>query len=243
MSKGFKLIANGHILEVYEYEREVLTGVKKGGRKSKDDEEISDRKEEIRRTSSVKARNEVRRKIMANFSEHSKFWTFTFRDTDKFDITNVQECNYQFKKAIQRIKYKYGNFKYIAVIEYQDKNDRGAVHYHMICDLPYIKHEEMQNKLWKYGHCFVNDINHVDNVGAYVIKYMIKDVYDERLEGQKSYLCSQGLNKSVIIRGNIVEDILKQYGIDENTKKVFTSHYESEHNGTITYKEYNLKRN
>ncbi|GAI10009.1 unnamed protein product, partial [marine sediment metagenome] len=42
------------------------------------------------------------------------------------DITNRE-----FKKFIQRLRYQYGDFKYMAVIEFQD---RGAIHYHMISD-------------------------------------------------------------------------------------------------------------
>jgi len=243
MSKGYKLVANGHILEVYEYEKEPIVGHggNGGGRRKKDEEE-SERAAEIRKSSSLKARNEVRRQILANFGQHSKFWTFTFRDTDQFDVTSVSDCNKQFKKAIQRMKYRYGNFKYIAVIEFQDKNGRGAVHYHMICDLPYVPHEEMQEKVWKNGHCFIKDIKHVDNVGAYLIKYMVKEVDDGRLKGQKSYLSSKGLQKSSVIRGNYVEEILKTVGIKEDTKKVFTNSYESEHHGKVLYTEYNLKR-
>ncbi|RKQ11170.1 Rep protein, partial [Oceanobacillus bengalensis] len=37
------------------------------------------------------------------------------------------------------------------------------------------------------------------------------------------------------------EQIIKQYELDTK-KEVFTNHYESEYLGTITYKEYNLKR-
>lgn len=247
--EDYKLIANGHVLEVYKYEKGVCVGHNGngGGRRAKD-EEKSNREEEIRKTSSRKARNEVRRQTLANFSEHSKFITLTFRDGSVKDVTDVQECNYAFKKFIGRLRYwlkknkpDKAKFKYLAVIEFQDKNDRGAVHYHMISDLPYIPHEELTD-IWRHGWVGINDIKHVDNIGAYLVKYMLKDVNDNRLKGNKAYLSSKGLNKSSTVRGNIVEKILESYGISEDTKKEFANSYISEHHGQISYTEYNLKR-
>jgi len=89
-----KLVANGHILEVYRYEKAVCFGHNGngGGRRSKDKEK-SDREEENRRTSSKKARNEVRRQVLANFNERSKFITLTFRDGAVKDVTDVKERN------------------------------------------------------------------------------------------------------------------------------------------------------
>lgn len=241
--EDIKLVANGHVLEVYRYQKGVCVGHdgNGGGRRSKD-EEKSEREEEIRKTSSRKARNEVRRQVLANFTERSKFITLTFRDGAVKDITDVQECNKAFKKFIQRLRYKYKGFKYLAVIEFQDKNDRGAVHYHMISDLPYIPNKDLTD-IWRNGHVRINDIRHVDNVGAYMVKYMLKDVNDERLKGNKAYLSSRGLAKSSVIRGDIVDKlILEQYGITEDTKKAFESSYTSEHHGEVQYTEYNLKR-
>lgn len=237
-----KLVANGHILEVYRYEKAVMSNFEgRGGRRKKSDKE-SEKSDEHRQHSSRKARNEVRRQVLANFNEHSKFITLTFRDGAVKDVTDVQECNKEFKKFIQRLRYKYKDFKYLAVIEFQDKNGRGAVHYHMISDLPYIENKVLAD-IWKNGFVRINDISHVDNVGAYMVKYMLKDMNDERLKGNKAYLSSKGLAKSSVIRGNIVDKlVLEQYGITEDTKKAFESSYTSEHHGEVQYVEYNLKR-
>jgi hypothetical protein len=59
------------------------------------------------------------------------FTTLTFRE----NLHNIKEANYEFLKFIKRVKYKFGDFKYLAVIEFQD---RGAIHYHMISDFRYI---------------------------------------------------------------------------------------------------------
>lgn len=45
------------------------------------------------------------------------------------------------------------------------------------------------------GFVQVNRIDHVDNVGAYVVKYMLKDTEDPRLMGENAYLHSRGLNE------------------------------------------------
>lgn len=228
-----KVVANGHVIEVYEYEQEVSFEFKSNGGRRKKEEDKSERSEENRKKSSRTARNNVRRQCLANFNNHSKFITLTFAE----NITDVKEANKAFKKFIQRMRYRYNDFKYIAVIEFQE---RGAVHYHMMSDLPYIPNHEL-SAIWKNGFVRINDIREVDNVGAYMVKYMLKDVNDIRLQGQKSYLSSKGLDKPVEFRGQEAENIIKYYGLDKK-EKVFTSSYTSEHHGEIVYSEYNLKR-
>ncbi|WP_425589853.1 rolling circle replication-associated protein, partial [Pseudalkalibacillus sp. JSM 102089] len=145
-----KLVANGHVLEVYEYEKEVCSGFEGQGGRRKNDEEKSERSEEIRKTSSAKARNEVRRQVLANFSERSKFVTLTFKE----NITDIQRANTYFKNFIKRLKYYLkakrkwqADFKYLAVLEFQD---RGAVHYHMMCNSPYVPQRDLL-QLWRKG--------------------------------------------------------------------------------------------
>lgn len=180
-----------------------------------------------------RTRNNVRRLSLANFDNGSKFVTLTFAD----NITSISEANVYWASFIRRLKRKFGRFKYMAVIEFQK---RGAVHYHVIWDLPYIKKFELA-EIWGNGFIKVNRIDHVDNVGAYIVKYMTKDLLDERLVKQKSYQCSRGLDIPIIFRDDEAEMITKLYDLD-NRKIVFASCYESEHLGKIHYKEYNLKR-
>lgn len=60
----------------------------------------------------------------------------------------------------------------------------------MISNLPYIAAKELEN-IWSNGFIKINAIDKVDNLGAYVIKYMTKDHADERLQGLKAYNCSK----------------------------------------------------
>lgn len=111
------------------------------------------------------------------------------------------------------------DFKYLAVIEFQE---RGAIHYHIICNLPYVPHKELQ-ELWGNGIVWINCIQNADNVGAYVVKYMTKDTADKRLQNHKGYLCSKGLKRPIEVSNaqNTNRDVFQFYNnlITEKTKK------------------------
>lgn len=181
----------------------------------------------------TRTRNNVRRLALANFDNDSKFVTFTFAE----NITDISVANREWKSFIKRLRYKYGKFKYMAVLEFQK---RGAVHYHCIWDLPYIKKSEL-SEIWGQGFIKVNRIDHVDNVGAYIVKYMTKDLMDERFVGCKAYQCSKGLDRPIVLRDEELERVWQLYDL-EHKKTAFESSYTSEHHGLIVYREYNLKR-
>ena len=248
-----KVIVSGSIIEVYEYERKP---VGKDISKSVDDGynaldlentklELKDRSDERRLQTVRDARNITRRLALMNFSGSSKFLTLTFKE-------NVQDILYadeMFRKFIMRFKYHFGmdKLKYLAVREFQK---RGAIHYHLICDWNQemtseteIRHYErlLGEKIWGHGFVDIKPIDHVDNVGAYIIKYMTKNVMVEVFKGRKIYLCSQGLDRPLVYNEEEAEEIIKAYNLGQK-KEVFTNSYESEYCGQIAYKEYNLKR-
>jgi hypothetical protein len=181
----------------------------------------------------------VRQLVTCNFSEHSKFITLTFKANE----IDVKQANSQFKKFIKRLKYWNDKqpFKYLAVVEFQK---RGAVHYHMIADLEFIPASELQS-LWGQGFIKINDISHVDNVGAYVVKYMNKDTDDARLQGLKAYNCSRGLELPVELKSWAFEDRQAVEDFSQSLQKempVYSSQYTSENTGVILYQQYNFKR-
>lgn len=225
------------IVEVWRYEKLNTTG---GGARNGDGEQ---RQHNYRNTQRYR-RNRIRQLVCTNFDSGSKFVTLTFNNTQEHDITNVQESNAYFKKFVKRVKYRYPDFRYVAVIEFQDKNGRGAVHYHMICNLPFVKKAELQ-ELWKGGFVKINAIDKVDNVGAYVIKYMCKDTEDDRLCGENAYLHSRGLTEPIEVctwKGDkdewreIHENLIKQ-------SPSYSAQYESDNAGRIEYFQYNFNRN
>lgn len=236
-----RVVCCGHIMEVYTYSEGIWTDFQsKGGRRT-GEESLNP---ENRARSARAARKNVLRQLNANFGnvKNVKFVTLTFRDGAVEDVTNVQECNKAFKEFMQRLRYQYGNeFKYLAVIEFQDARGRGAVHYHMLVDLPYIKAKDLAD-LWGNGFIKINKIDHVDNVGAYVVKYMVKDSGDTRLQGQKAFLGSRNLEKPVVLYGEAAERVLHAYKLGEAVLPVYLASYHNDYLGEVAYQEYNLLR-
>lgn len=243
-----KVIVSNHIVEVWEYDEGVKVGERPPPQTAYDIEtgEILEKEPSgtydplaAKRQNARRARNELRRLILANFDNNSKFVTLTFRDGAVSDVTNVRECNKAFELYMKRLRKQYGDFKYVKVIEFQDANDRGAVHYHVMFSLPYVDSEKMA-KIWRNGFIGINRIDHVDNVGAYVMKYMVKDFADQRLAGEKAYSASKNLTRPIVLYGHEAAEIIETYL--QNKKEVFANSYESEYQGQISYKEYNLQR-
>ncbi|MFD0591158.1 hypothetical protein ACFQZE_24470 [Paenibacillus sp. GCM10027627] len=253
-----KVIVCGPVVEKYEYTVPVQTGKKtiifdpetgevlNGGRTKQvelnpETGEIVkiDRKPEAKRTNARRSKMNLRRLVLANFSNMDKFVTLTFRDGTVQDVTNVLECNKEFDKFLKRLRREYGDFKYCRVVEFQDANNRGAIHYHCILTLPYVPYEKLGH-LWRNGFVGINAIDKVDNVGAYIQKYMTKDFNDDRLAGKKAFSTSQNLDKPIILHGREAYQLAEKYL--EDKEKVFANSYDSEHHGLISYSEYNMNR-
>ena len=242
MSCGLKkYVITGHILEVYSYDYYIhgkggFSGTDKG------QAEIENALKNYANTNQ-RRRDKIRRLACTNFNnKYDKFLTLTFAENK----TNIEECNLLFKNFIKRLKYKYNLLclKYLAVIEFQE---RGAVHYHVLLNIPYIPHKELQ-ELWGNGFVFVNAISHVDNLGAYILKYMTKDNNDTRLMGKKAYLTSRNLKQEETIVNHDLRDfdkleskIIQKYNLND-LKAVYEANYDTEMLGNCTYKQYNLER-
>jgi hypothetical protein len=128
---------------------------------------------------------------LLNFDEHSRFLTLTFAE----NVIDIVYANKEFKNFIQRLKDKYGDFRYLVVIQFQN---RGAIHYHMLADFEFIEQAEIE-KICGNGFVWINDLLHanngkpVDNVGRYICGYMNKKLDDDRLRGKKAYFNSRNL--------------------------------------------------
>ncbi len=242
MSCGLKkYVITGHILEVYTYDYYIhgkggFSGTPKG------QADINSALKNYANTNQ-RRRDKIRRLACTNFNnKYDKFLTLTFKE----NMTNIEECNLLFKNFIKRLKYthKLHNLKYLAVIEFQE---RGAVHYHVLLNIPYIPQNELQ-KLWGHGFIFINAISHVDNLGAYILKYMTKDNNDTRLMGKKAYLTSRNLKQEEIIVNHDIKDfsklenkIIQKYNLND-LKAVYEANFDTEMLGNCTYKQYNFKR-
>lgn len=230
-----KMIISGDIVEIYEYKNPILEGydIKKyhecgRGFVANDEDKKINRSKSLNRAS-----NRVRRLINANVGEHSKFITLTFKE----NITDLKSANYEFKKFKQRLEYEIGyKLQYLAVIEFQK---RGAIHYHVIMfNCPYVKNKDL-NSIWGNGYVKINKINHVDNVGAYITKYMTKDSNDNRLIGEKMWFSSKGLEEPREIKDKKnIENVQNSLYWFQTYCNTFSNDYNS-----ITYTQYNINEN
>lgn len=102
--------------------------------------------------------------------------------------------------------------------------------------------------MWGQGFVYINAISHVDNIGAYIVKYMTKDNTDERLQGLKAYLYSRNLRRpEEIINHNLKEfDKIENRIIDKfdltNQKPVYETIFDTEILGSCEYQQFNLNR-
>ena len=231
-----KAVWSGSIVELYEYEKSIVKGEtnNRSGRSVKANEE---NKARHRKNTLARARRTVRRLINANvgkWGEKPKFLTLTFAE----NVQDVKKANYEFKKFRQRLEYELKlKLKYVAVVEFTKK---GRIHYHVVFfNLPYIQSNVLES-IWGNGFIKINAISHVDNVGAYVTKYMTKDNDDERLRGGKSYFSSRGLYKPV--ERYLNEKEIAKVKDKLSHKKVYENRFDNEYVGNVLYTQYNLKR-
>lgn len=248
-------------MEVYKYQKEPTSPHQKDDRYDDYDAldlentelkvEPEDRTDERRKQTTRDARNLTRRLALMNFSNGDKFITLTF-DPKKFkikkDLYDLNFVDKKFKDFILRFNYRFKTkLKYIAV---REQHKSGQLHFHMLCDwkTDFESEEEIRywerylgTEVWKHGFVDIKTVDHIDNVGAYLIKYMTKNLSIELYKGKKVYLCSKGLKRPDVYRGEQAKAIINFYNLNQK-KEVFTNSYESEYLGFINYKEYNLNR-
>lgn len=131
---------------------------------------------------------------------------------------------------------KCNELKYTVVPEFQE---RGAVHYHVIFyNLPYTKADVLES-VWGNGFVKINKIDDINNVGAYICKYLTKDNCDDRLRGRRSYFNSRGLKKpiEVYFDDDQLESIKESLPEQAMT---YRAQFDNEYLGRIEYEQYNL---
>lgn len=229
-----KAIISGKIVEFYKYEIGYKVGEQKksSSERKGQDSTSKETKQENRNKTASRARQRIRRLANAN-PALTKFVTLTFAE----NIKDNQTANKLFKDFILRLRYycrknKQSNLKYICVVEYQK---RGAIHYHMLCNLPYIKKSELAD-IWKHGFVKINYIDNVDNVGAYICKYMQKNNTDERLIGNRAYFTSQNLTQpEEITNPEKVEELCYRVLNECGEQRRYAASFENDYLGRIDY--------
>jgi len=235
---NFKVVVSGKHVEVYKYKKQVWREFEK---KNFEDEKPQKEPKQLKAFEQMeimkqkqqysvnRTRTEIRRLINSN-PQLTKFMTLTFAK----NITDLKEANYIFNQFIKRMTYKYPDFKYLAIPEFQQ---RGAVHYHLLCEMPFIHFREIV-EIWGQGNIDIRTLNDVDNIGAYVCKYLSKDMFDERTFGKKKFFRSQSLSEPIELLGYWAMKFVER--VCSTLAPVFEKTFESEWVGEVEYKAYTL---
>jgi len=217
-----RLVISGKTYEMYHYERPYFYNFPAYKKISGSFHSHSSAQPERRRDNLAVARQKIRRIINANnnqYGEKTKFITYTFKE----NIKDLKKANKIWTEYCKKFKYRYGKIKYVAVVEFQK---RGAIHYHVLYfNLPYIKDiKEKVGKLWGKGFVNIKTIDQVKNIGAYVCKYLQKEIMDRRLAGEKAFFTSRNLFQPYEIRSpQNVATFLQGAIISEEYAKTYSS--------------------
>jgi hypothetical protein len=107
--------------------------------------------------------------------------------------------------------------------------------------MPYIA--DLKNKLlklWDNGFTNYRKIKNVKNVGAYMCKYMTKEINNPRLYGQKCYFSSRGLKKPIVKNDQSVIDFVLNF-LPKSTK-TYENIFPSDYCKCIHYRQYDLSK-
>ena len=162
-------------------------------------------------------------------------------------ITDVAKANRLFNLFTQRMKDKYPEFQYFAVIEFMPdidfhgnkKPDGGEVHYHLLCNLRYVISKELA-KIWGNGFIKILRKREADSLREYLSKYFWKDMKDKRLFRKKKYFCSQDLERPVELINEEANFFMKDS--DKNFDLIEEQTFKNDYRGNILYRRYNFKK-
>ncbi len=234
-----KVVVSGKHSETYHYNKPVLRDYDKPPQKGGKDNKIKElnifEQEAIKKKQIQYSINRTKTSIrrLVNSNPHlNKFMTLTFAD----NITDLTQANYLFNQFIKRISYRYGEFEYLAVPEFQK---RGAVHYHLLCNLPYIEMDALEY-IWGHGMVNIRKTNEVNNLGAYMSKYLGKELFSGRIFGKKKFFRSQTLSEPVELVGHWAHMFINKYL--STLTPIFEKTFESEFVGEVEYRAYVLDR-
>ena len=222
-----KMVISGKFIDIYKYDKLVVTGFNRDINLNKKSEGKSSNQKS---QSSIHRTKKNIRNITNSNPQLTKFLTLTF----KKNIEDIDFANYEFMQFVKRMKFKYPDFQYLAVIEFQK---RGAVHYHIICNLPYVN-KKLIAKKWGHGFIKIKRINRINNMGGYISKYVSKDTDNMKLFNKKKFFHSKDLFMPLeIINEWQFNNYYNNFDI-ENRVPIFEKTIESEYRGKIKIKQY-----
>lgn len=216
-----KLVDCGLYKQVYYYKN---AKVKRPNKKDNTDLDLSkitlnndsllDKKEkQLKTKNEIQDRNLIRSKLQcqriakSNMEDWKSFITLTFEE----NIIEVKKAWKKLHSFITMVQKNFSNFKYLCVPEFQK---RGAVHYHLLTNIPcnskiipkrklkrlynpnikdYKDLEYYDIKYWSHGFSSAEPLeNDAKKVVGYISKYMTKDI-DNRLFNHRRYFYSRNV--------------------------------------------------
>ncbi len=195
-----KVIQSGSIVEVYQYHQTVSLPKFSFTPKIKKYVRIKRSKADIRASSASRSRRAFMRLVNSNSglgNQPDCFLTLTFKPEKLCDLV---EANYQWKKFRQKLQRIVPNLRYCLSYEWGSKT--GRFHYHIILfDFPFVPQAVIQEK-WGCGWAYIKEIKKgsIANVGAYVAKYMAKDMGSAYIDNKRRYFFSRNLVRPRVFR-------------------------------------------
>lgn len=180
----------------------------------------------------VRARQEIRRIVWCNETKYSKFVTLTYKDT----CLDYDQMLYDFKQFIKKLRRKGFNAPYIWISEHQKERgikegNEGSLHLHIVFFTDNFIHNSTISECWGLGFTKINSIKHVNNLAAYVCKYLTKEEFN--LYGKHSYHVSRGLKRSIVVGNDgYIGDFLQYSSPDVFKNVLFTYAKTSEYSYT-----------
>lgn len=126
-------------------------------------------------------KKEIRRTINTNCRKDNKSFCSFFTATYRENQTDEYKARSDFNKFIKRLQYNYppvkaGNSKRVLSFENYiyclERQERGAIHFHVIFfNCPFLHYTSFQ-KVWGFGTVDIHCIKKIHRVGSYICKYL-----------------------------------------------------------------------
>jgi len=186
----------------------------------------------IRLDNVLKTKSRFKRLVRSN-SDLTKFITLTFAVNHQ-DLTY---CNRYFNNFIKRLSRLYPNFKYIAVPEFQK---RGAVHYHLLCNIPTFVRNEYLRDVWGAGFVNIRNLRKsgINRIDLYMVKYLTKDI-DSRLFGRRKFLYSLNLSRPLVLR-NVSQFVIMKMFNSSKLRLIYKKCIDFTWGFSLSYYQYSL---
>jgi len=230
---NYKMIRSGDFVECIHYNNGIeLNSYPKTKKDSNLPQKVQDdlksyRWLEYQRRKSQRVMEKIIRAIRTNFTKDSVFITLTFGEC-MFDITDLSVTNKKFNTFCLKLRKRYPDFKYIAVPEFQQ---RGAVHYHMIVNLPYISHFLLK-KLWVHGRHNIKDVYNEQGMAFYFVKYLTKNGDTPQLWGRRTLFMSKKMLNPKIYYGSVAHQAFDWFPA-HGKLPIHVSSYYNEYTGVV----------